>query len=249
MRRTTAALVAVLALVAASCSGAQSGQSSEGPDSQPAFDGTTLPSTDGLKIAGHLECQEFGSLVADYLLSGDSRGSPEIEQQYARVRASILREVEEARAGLARAEANDAIDRCDQQLSEDEALAQQEAEAEEERQRQEAAAEADRESREEDQRRAEEAEQQQQQAFANGCAAHAGYVDGYGSCVVDYPGWQSQLVALNPDGSFDEALAGYNRDECELQLQDAQRSAEEGFPRSELPIYHEDSGVCIPGTP
>ena len=211
--------------------------------------GTSPPSGDaGVIGADHPQCQALGEAVLEYLTTGDTGGEPEMERAYADTRASILTQPEEAREGVARARASDAVDACDTRLAEQaaaeaedwaQAEAQEQADREvEERQRQ----------RQEDADAAAEEERIQLETFRHACAAVGGEADGL-SCTVDYPGWPDQYVPMDDSGNLIPEDVEVNRQDCEIGLEDAQISADEGYPWSELPQFHEDSGVCTYGTP
>jgi hypothetical protein len=190
-----------------------------------------------LVAADHVECQRLGEAILKYLISGDPSGEPEIERAYADVRAAILAQPAEAREGVARARASDAIVMCDQRLDEQESQAQAEREKEE-RDRQ----------RQEDADAAAEAERLRAERFAAGCAGVGGEVDGL-SCTVDYPGWPDMFVPLDDNGELIEEDVATNRADCANALEDARISAQDGYPWSELPQFYEESGVCTFGRP
>jgi hypothetical protein len=182
------------------------------------------------------------------LTTGDTGGEPELERAYADTRAAILAQPEEGREGVARARASDAVDACDTRLGEQaaaEAEAQAQAEAQEQTDRD--AAERERQRQEEAAAEAE-AERAQLEKFSQACAAVGGEADGL-SCTVDYPGWPDQYVPMDDSGNLIPGDVEANRQDCEIGLEDAQISADEGLPWSELPQFHEDSGVCTYGTP
>ncbi len=95
---------------------------------------------------------------------------------------------------------------------------------------------------------AEAAEAAQRTTYRNACQSRGGHVSGGGTCLVDYPGWSAQIVAVRADGSFDTAQAEMNRQDCDTATADAALSAQDGFPWSQLPEYHSDTGVCVLGS-
>jgi hypothetical protein len=243
-RRSTVAVVLSLALLSA-CGVKGSTSGSSDPDPTP----TSAPKSEvGLVAADHPECQQLGEAILQYLTTGDTSDEPEIEQAYADTRAAILAQPQEARDGVARARASDAIASCDARLYE-QAAAQAEAEAQAEAQEQ-----ADREAAErqrqqqEEEAAAAEAERQQLEHFAQACEAVGGEAEGLG-CTVDYPGWPDMYVPMDDNGELIADDVAANREDCATGLEDAQISADEGYPWSELPQFHEDSGVCTYGTP
>jgi hypothetical protein len=238
--------VVVLALALLGACGVE-GSTLDGRDPTPAP--TSAPKGEvGLVAAGHPECQQLGEAILKYLTTGDTSDEPEIEQAYADTRASILAQPDEARDGVARARASDAITNCDDRLYA-QAAAQAEAEAKAEAQEQ-----ADREAAErqrqqqEEEAAAAEAERQQLAHFAQTCEAIGGEADGLG-CTVDYPGWPDMYVPMDENGELIAEDVAANRDDCATGLEDAQISSDEGYPWSELPVFHEDSGVCTYGIP
>ncbi len=88
----------------------------------------------------------------------------------------------------------------------------------------------------------------QQLIYTTACKQHNGHIDN-GYCVVDYPGWSSQRVTINPDGIWDAVEADINRANCETAMQDASAAAQDGQPWSNPPQYHPDTGVCVHGNP
>ena len=129
-------------------------------------------------------------------------------------------------------------------------------EAEEQRQR-----DVDDAAREEERRRqdalADEAEDRRRRAYREACAERGGYIEaddtavgafGWDSCLVDYPGWPEEFVALLEDGTFDQERAQREREQCERQEENAQRAEASGEPWSDPPKYYERTGVCTPGT-
>ena len=92
-------------------------------------------------------------------------------------------------------------------------------------------------------------QQAEDRLYALVCSQHNGYISEFGNCVVDYPGWPSQRVTVNRDGTWNAYQAEINRGDCEVDTQDAALSALEGWPWTELPLYHPDTGVCTPGSP
>lgn len=192
-------------------------------------------------------CAAEGRTLAEYLISG--HGSPTLEQSYASKRSEILRAPNEARAGLARATADDYITECDAQIARGQEYAAKV--RQEERDGRQAKADAAVAQRAEDARSAEakRVEGERVAAYASTCAAHAGTVNGASDCVVSYPGWNDQRVPMNRDGTFDTANANVNRQNCETDTADAASGAVDGHPWSRQPVYHEDTGVCVPGAP
>lgn len=86
-------------------------------------------------------------------------------------------------------------------------------------------------------------------AFEQACTERGGYTSGIGTCLIEHEGWAAQIVTLHPDGTFDAAQAEQNRADCEIAVQDAEVSAADGWPWSRFPEYHEDTGVCVFGSP
>ncbi len=88
-----------------------------------------------------------------------------------------------------------------------------------------------------------------QLAYVEACKLHHGYIDtnGFGTCRVDYPGSPRQEVAINTDGTWDAAMAEFNRVFCEQAIEYATSAAQAGQPQSNLPVYHPDTGVCVLG--
>lgn len=206
--------------------------------SSPSHESAEQQSPAGALVpAAHPQCAQLGQQIVDYLRTGETRGHPELDQ-YAASRAELLKEPPAARDGLIRASADDAIQSCDQQLTEQEAQRQQEAQ---QRQRQ-AAAQAQAQA-------AARAEAARQERYTAGCVAHGGAINAYGTCVVSYPNWADQLVTIDDNGNFDQAQADLNRDDCATNQQDATTAAQEGLPWHELPVYHSDTGVCTLGSP
>lgn len=91
----------------------------------------------------------------------------------------------------------------------------------------------------------------QQSIYANACKQHNGYIDinGFGECMVDYPGAPRQEIPLNPDGTWNEDMAESIRTMCDGAMQYATAAAQDGQPMSEPPQYHPDTGVCVQGNP
>lgn len=207
-------------------------------DTQQTTSTTTASPQPELASARHPECAERGSAVHRFLMTGDSNGDPTIEDRFGDDRSEVADQPPESLAPLAVAGANLAIAECDAAVDEEDLMAQQ----------------------------ANAAAAQQQQAidqanawnafvaaaaanYAEGCRIHGGYLDDLGACAVDYPGWITEYVPLNPDGTLNRGVADSARGTCELYLEFAQRDAAQGFPWLRLPVYHPDSGVCVPGEP
>jgi hypothetical protein len=195
-----------------------------------------------LVTAQHPNCGTDGRVVAHYLATGDTGGQPEVDQSYATRRAEILREPEDGRVSLIRAEADGYITRCD----EHETSAQVETERQAQQQR-------DQQQYAEQQRQR---EQQQAQAeadrntlYASTCQSHGGTVKSDSYCAVSYRGRFDQPVPVKYDGTWDQAQAESNRRDCESAARDAASSGRDGHPWSKPPVYHDDSGVCASGNP
>jgi hypothetical protein len=199
--------------------------------------------------AAYPECANLGRAVLRYLSDGDTSGHPELDQTFARMRADILAQPDDAREGLARAEASNAISRCDEQQHAAADEAAQEVAAEEARQEAEREAERRREAEEDAERRRAEEAAAEEAVFEDACTERGGYTTGFETCLVDYEGWAAQVVTLHPDGTFDTAQAEQNRADCEIAMQDAETSAADGWPWYQLPEYHEETGVCVYGSP
>jgi hypothetical protein len=58
-------------------------------------------------------------------------------------------------------------------------------------------------------------QESQQSIYTTAWKQHNGYIDN-GYCVVDYPGWSSQRVTINSDGTWDAAQADINHANCEI---------------------------------
>ena len=54
---------------------------------------------------------------------------------------------------------------------------------------------------------------------------------------------------MTESDQWDAAAAADDKDNCTANAQDAQAGAQDGYPWSQLPVYHADSGVCILGSP
>ncbi|MCU1499718.1 MAG: hypothetical protein JWM47_3671 [Acidimicrobiales bacterium] len=252
MGRGTAAIAAVCASLLVACGvngGGLDGSSPSSPSKSSKSSEPSEPASEvGLIAAVHPECQQLGEAVLKYLATGDTSNEPKIEQVYADARATILAQPLSSQAGLARARASDVIDACDLRVDE-QAAAQADAEAQAEAQAaaEQRAAEAER-QRQETAAAEEAAEQARADKFASACTAVGGQADAYW-CTVDYPGWQDQYVPMAEDGTLIADDVASNRDDCATGLEDAQTSAAEGFPWTELPKFHEDTGVCTYGSP
>lgn len=241
-RRAAVATVAAVAFLGA-CSTAGSDA-----DSGSATTTSDPRSKVGLVAADHPECQQLGEAILKYLTTGDTSDDPRIEQAYADTRASILSQPEESREGVARARASDAIIACDEQLAEEAAAAAEaEAQAEAEEQAEREAEERER-QRQEEKAAAAEAKRLQLERFAEACAALGGEADDL-SCTVDYPGWPDMYVPMDENGQLIPNDVSANRETCATAIEDAQVSAQDGFPWAELPRFYEDSGVCTFGSP
>jgi hypothetical protein len=222
------------ATVLAACSGSSFNASATTATTTTVVGTTTTVLTEDQHLvpAEHQQCADLGRLVETYFLSGDTSGHHELDQDYASERAAILGQPSAARAGLARADADNVIQVCDKKLSEQQAANAQATAAAQETARKEA-------------------------GFRSGCTAHHGRVIqpmvSYRTiglnCVVDYPTASDQELALNDNGTFDQAQADNHKSDCAGSLHDAQTAATEGHPWSQLPVYHADTGVCEHGSP
>lgn len=94
---------------------------------------------------------------------------------------------------------------------------------------------------------AQQAAQALKQTYAASCQQHNGYVDKHGLCVVDYPGWISEPVAIKVDGTWDAYIADLNRSDCEPNIKTAMDDAAKGQTWSIPPQYHPDTGICVNG--
>ena len=92
-------------------------------------------------------------------------------------------------------------------------------------------------------------QQEHDRIYAQACSQHNGYVSSNGNCIANYPGWPSQPVTINPDGTWDTFQADINSGNCEIAVQDAAAAMQEGWPWTIQPQYHQDTGVCVPGAP
>jgi hypothetical protein len=232
-----------LALVLTACGGGRSSPN-----------GIATPTQD-LVPAQHPECAHAGAAIEHYLVTGDTGGDPSLDQNYASERASILGQPSASRAGLVRSDADNAIQTCDQQLTEQaQAAAQARADAAAAQQQAQAAA---------------AAAQQQAQAdaaanakYRAACHQHGGApttdntitvwvhnADPAGEhCYVTYNG-NGYEVPLNSDSSFDSNAAASNKSSCDGDTANAQSAAQAGVPWTQLPAYHADTGVCFEGSP
>lgn len=84
--------------------------------------------------------------------------------------------------------------------------------------------------------------------YAAACKAHNGYTGDSGNCVVDYPGWSHQRVAIQEDGAWDVDRAESERRQCEMSKADADAAEKNGRPWTTPPQYHPDTGVCSRGS-
>lgn len=91
-------------------------------------------------------------------------------------------------------------------------------------------------------------EEAQKLIYKTACKQHNGYIEN-GHCVVDYPGWSSQSVTIDPDGTWNAAQADINRGNCQIEMQNASAAAQGGRPWTKIPQYHPDTGVCVHGNP
>ncbi len=204
---------------------------------------------ENLVTAQHQQCAGLGQLVEQYLMTGNANGNPQMDQNYASYRAAILSQPSASRAGLARANADDVIQSCDNNLNEQAAQAQGKAQAQMQQQAQARA-------------------QQQSETTANAayratCQQHGGTVtttmpasSGYDGenadpagdyCSITYRGTTYQLP-LTAGGGWDSSGVDENRGDCEGLIQDAQAAAQGGNPWSQQPIWHEGTGLCERGS-
>jgi hypothetical protein len=84
--------------------------------------------------------------------------------------------------------------------------------------------------------------------FAAGCAVVGGPVNS-GNCNVSYPGFPDQQVPLDAIGTMNQGNYDANKAGCAQGIQNAASSAPDGSPWSVLPVFHSDTGICIPGEP
>ncbi len=214
-----------------------------GAVSHPASAKKSTPTDVGALIAAqHPGCGRAGGFIARYLITGDTRGYPQIEQKFATTRSELLTRPKEARAGLARSQADDYITACDGVEAKKEADAQT---ARDEATQAAAAAQA----RAVDDAAATKAENARVALYASTCSAHAGHLLTSDNCLVSYPGWADQIVPMNKNGTFDQSSADLNQQSCGVDTSDAQIDAQDGHPWSNPPHYYPDSGVCVPGNP
>jgi hypothetical protein len=88
-----------------------------------------------------------------------------------------------------------------------------------------------------------------EQNYKVACLERGGYISEFGNCIVDYPGWPAQRVAIYYDGSWNADRAEQERKTCELEEEAADIGEQSGFPWSIRPEYHTITGVCARGTP
>lgn len=234
-----------VALVAHNISGGGN-QTSNGTTTAP----TSVVEDQNLVPAQHQQCADLGQLVNHYLATGDTNGNPQLDQDYATERAAILGQPSASRAALARADADNVIQECDKTLSDQEAAAQAQAQAK-------AQAEAQAQARAQ-------ADAAANAAYRSTCAQHGGAItttepsnSGYGGtsadpageyCMVTYHGttWQVPITAA---GAYDLGNVSDNKGDCDGDAKEARTSAQEGFPWSQLPVWHADTGLCERGSP
>jgi hypothetical protein len=176
-------------------------------------------------------CAREGHEVAEYLLSGRPES---LDPDFASDRAQILREPQASRGGLIRADADQVIGNCD---SSKEAAVQAQASAS-------AAAAAS--------ASASASAVSLAAQFAAACTALGGTVTPVGDspeCDVSYPGYPDNLVPLNANGTMNQGNYDANKAGCAQGIQNAASSAQNGNPWSVLPVFHLDTGICIPREP
>jgi hypothetical protein len=188
--------------------------------------------------AVHQQCADLGKQVDKYLLSGNTSGDPQFDQEYATERATILGEPAESRGALARAEADNAIQACDQKMSSDEAAAAAAAEAQAQAQAQ------------------AQADDAANVAYRSACSARHGMISTTGPwdasnmggqtdpageyCLITYDG-TSYSIPLLPDGTFDSDSAASRQSMCARELK---WFLDGGGVLGKRPVWHADTGVC-----
>jgi hypothetical protein len=225
--------------------------------SPKSFTPTTVSQDVKLVPAVHQQCADLGALVQSYMLTGGTNGNPQLDQSYATARAEILRQPEAARAGLARADADDVIQACDKTYSDQENAAAAQRANDQAR----AQAEADAAARAQAEQRANDASNA---LFRAGCRDHGGTAttnapddSGYDAggpdpageyCSVTYNG-TTYGVPFTESHTFSASSAAENKDLCAANTVSAQDAAVSASAWSQLPVFHADSGVCERGTP
>jgi hypothetical protein len=228
----------------------------------PALLGAPTPTTGitqdaSLVPAEHQQCASLGTLVEKYLETGNTAGYPQLDQTYASERASILAEPQASQLGLARSDADTAIQQCDQNLDNQAAAAANAAQQRQAQANAAAAAQAQAQAQQQ-------AQDAQNAAYRSTCKQHGGTItgtapdqSGYNGentdpageyCSVTYRGDTYQLP-MNSDGTWDSSSAASNKSDCDSDTQNAQSAAQDGVPWTQLPAWHAETGVCEPGSP